>query len=475
MKAKEQGKRKRIGELLIDAGLITPSQLTAALEEQKKCGKKLVELLLQMGFLTRDAFTAFIARQGVPGVKLSLYPISEKCLRLIPGELARKHEVFPLDQLGKILTLAMAFPLDKGTIDEIEKMTGLKVRPVLCSVEDVHRAIQQYYSEQDKEGEGDSKDTAVSAVDESVSAASAQETASEASGSEKKAEEKQTSSVSSPASPEPEPVVNRLANIKNLLRKIDSLPALPNVVQELGKVINSENCNNAALAEVIEKDPAISAKLLSVVNSSAYGLSHEIADITHAVGLLGLKETYNIVLSVSVMDTVLRDTSLEYESIWQDAYRCAGVAKELARKLKIDSIDPAEAFTAGLLRDIGWLALMVVANEQYSPLVDTYFGRDLIEMEEKVFSITHAEAGFFIAENWGLPSFIREPIRFHHAPGMAREFPELTALISLADTIVSADKFLQRDSVKACKILHLPPSETMRFLIELSHLFLNEV
>ncbi|MEK7793339.1 MAG: hypothetical protein AAB353_02355 [Candidatus Hydrogenedentota bacterium] len=136
----------RIGNRLVREGLITSGQLAEALAAQKSTGRKVVETLIALGHLTDAQFVRFLAQQpGIPSISLENCVVTDELVALIPVECARKHELFPIDKMGKLLTVGMVCPLDKAAIADIEARTGLRVKPMLCSMADVRRAMDKYY------------------------------------------------------------------------------------------------------------------------------------------------------------------------------------------------------------------------------------------------------------------------------------------------------------------------------------------
>lgn len=143
---REQPEHKLMGQILVDAGLISAKALENALAEQKKSGKKLVETLSEMGALRLSDFERLMARQpGIASIDLDNYRIPPELIELIPEEFAVRHKIFPIDRLGKLLTVGMACPLDEKTIAELNERTGLRVKPILCSFDDIDACIRRYY------------------------------------------------------------------------------------------------------------------------------------------------------------------------------------------------------------------------------------------------------------------------------------------------------------------------------------------
>lgn len=143
--------RKRIGELMIMDGLITEGQLRDALEVQEGQGGRILDRLVMLGYVSAQAVSTFLARQpGVSSIVLSNYRVRKELLTLIPPDFARSRQVFPIDRLGKLLTVGMVCPLDEATIRELENITGLRVKPMLCSPACISKAISRHYEADDE-------------------------------------------------------------------------------------------------------------------------------------------------------------------------------------------------------------------------------------------------------------------------------------------------------------------------------------
>lgn len=148
--ARRTGKKaqetKKIGELLVEEGIISKSQLNEALERQKRKGGKTVDTLISLGYMDSSEFVRFLAkRPGIPSISLGYCKVTDTLLELIPTEFATKNEVFPIDKLGKLLTVGMVCPLDRATINELEEITGLSVKPMLCTESEIRLALSRHY------------------------------------------------------------------------------------------------------------------------------------------------------------------------------------------------------------------------------------------------------------------------------------------------------------------------------------------
>lgn len=143
--------KKLMGQLLIDAGLIDADQLQAALAQQQSSGKRLGDTLEELGFMKRSDFERFISGQpGVASIDLVHYEIPKEVVKTIPEDFAIANQVFPIVKLGKLLTVGMVCPLDSNSIQELQELTGLRIKALLCSVEDILACIKQYYGTKDQ-------------------------------------------------------------------------------------------------------------------------------------------------------------------------------------------------------------------------------------------------------------------------------------------------------------------------------------
>jgi type IV pilus assembly protein PilB len=141
--------RKRLGDLLIEVGLITPEQLQITLEEKAK-NQKIGEALLQRGFITEQQLIEVLEFQlGIPHISLFNYPFDTNLFSLISKESARRNLIIPLKRDGNKLYVAMANPMDFIVIDDLRLSTGFQIQPAIATKDDILRAINKYYNVDD--------------------------------------------------------------------------------------------------------------------------------------------------------------------------------------------------------------------------------------------------------------------------------------------------------------------------------------
>ncbi|MEW8986869.1 MAG: type II secretion system protein GspE, partial [Bacillus sp. (in: firmicutes)] len=137
--------RKRLGDLLVEAGLITEEQLQTALKEKPQ-GQRLGDALLQRGYITEQQLIEVLEVQlGIPHISLYGYPFETNLFSLVPKEAAMRNLLIPIKKDGDKLFVAMADPMDFFAIDDLRLATGFQVEAVLATKDDIVRAINKYY------------------------------------------------------------------------------------------------------------------------------------------------------------------------------------------------------------------------------------------------------------------------------------------------------------------------------------------
>jgi type IV pilus assembly protein PilB len=136
----------KLGDLLLRSKLITPDQLEAALKSQREEGGKLGEALVRVGAVTENDITETLSQQfGVPSIDLANFEIDPSVIKIVPGDVARKYGVLPVNKTGATLTIAMGDPTNVFAMDDIKFMTGYNVEPVVASEVALRKAIEKHY------------------------------------------------------------------------------------------------------------------------------------------------------------------------------------------------------------------------------------------------------------------------------------------------------------------------------------------
>ena len=136
----------KLGDLLLKAKLTTPDQLEAALKSQREEGGKLGEALVRVGAVTETNITETLSQQfGVPSIDLANFEVDPNVIKIVPGDVARKYGVLPVNKTGATLTIAMGDPTNVFAMDDIKFMTGYNVEPVVASESTLRKAIDKHY------------------------------------------------------------------------------------------------------------------------------------------------------------------------------------------------------------------------------------------------------------------------------------------------------------------------------------------
>lgn len=219
------------------------------------------------------------------------------------------------------------------------------------------------------------------------------------------------------------------------------LPSPPGIVLQVLEEAGRVDCTPADLAALIHRDAALCGKILRTINSALYALPRSVTSIQRAVALLGLRPLRSLVLSISL--PALQRQAFRLESarnFWKESVAGAMIAHELALRLRRPS--PDDDLVAGLLRDIGILALQQVCPAQYAGLLahsEQQLTRSWCRLERQFLGVDHAEVSAFLLGRWWLPEDITEAVRYHHAPeraeGLSQAVAERARLLFFASRI----------------------------------------
>jgi putative nucleotidyltransferase with HDIG domain len=210
-----------------------------------------------------------------------------------------------------------------------------------------------------------------------------------------------------------------------------SIPPFPAVAIQLLRTASNEFARLRELSDLIRADAAFSGEILRTANSSLYGLRTDIDSILQATLLLGVERVKAIVVTAAMKNYLGHLLNADWmRACWRHNLACAVIASELAGGTLVEE---DAAYTAGLLHDMGRLALGVAYGEQYGDFLlnPTNISENLLDCERTLFGIDHCEAGSALASSWDLPASIARVIARHHEQVISSEFDAL-AIVSLA-------------------------------------------
>jgi putative nucleotidyltransferase with HDIG domain len=235
-----------------------------------------------------------------------------------------------------------------------------------------------------------------------------------------------------------------LARFNLIVENIKQLPALPAVVGRLIKVVNSPDSSAEDAADLIEKDPALTSKILRLANSAFYGVPRSVSSVNSAVVILGFNTIKSLVLSASVIQLFPANSVagvFDRVRFWKHSIVCAMMARTIAHSImNTIPMDPQSAFCAGIMHDIGKLIFELYTPAEYKAVCN--FSKDktrsLFDTESMVLGVNHAQVGSILADKWALPLDLESVIVHHHAPQDAKNMRELVAVVHLADVMAHA-------------------------------------
>ena len=217
------------------------------------------------------------------------------------------------------------------------------------------------------------------------------------------------------------------------------IPPFPAVAIQLLRTAANEYARLRELSDLVRADAAFSSDILRTANSSLYGLRTEIDSILQATLLLGLERVKAIVVTTAMKNYVGGLLNADWmRACWRHNLACAVVAEDLSAGTLVEE---DVAYTAGLMHDIGRLALGVGYSDQYGYFLantaNIANAKLELECERTLFGMSHCEAGAAIASSWELPATIARVIARHHDPVAPREF-DVLAIIRISCLVADA-------------------------------------
>ncbi|MBY0472047.1 HDOD domain-containing protein [bacterium] len=232
----------------------------------------------------------------------------------------------------------------------------------------------------------------------------------------------------------------------DLLGKLQDIPTLPVVAMKVNQLLNDPTSSSSQIAEVLKKDQVLTAKILRLVNSSYYAIPGGVADVQRALAFLGFNTVAQLVLGISVFSVFNQngdDDVFSMPDFWRHALGTAVCSEILAKHM--DYPKPEEAFTCGLLHDIGKLVLHEIDPDRLKNIVRETTRREcsFTEVEKEWDLPGHSYLGEVIATKWGLPQVIRLAIRYHH-----HDVSTMASILSSAKPVIQMVRLANAICVK---------------------------
>ena len=225
-----------------------------------------------------------------------------------------------------------------------------------------------------------------------------------------------------------------MITIDQIRQRVNGLPSIPASVMALTEIAANELSGVEDVYRVLEKDPALSSGVLRLANSPLLAADNPICDLRTAIQRLGMDNIISMSRGVAVIRNFKVGESLDVMSLWQHSTSVGLTAKAVCELLKC-TYESESAFLAGLLHDIGKIALDRCFQEYYKPVLKAVKAGEieLLKAEAELLGITHDEVGAQVAIQWNFPEKIIDVIRYHHCP---KRGDFLSNLIHYSDLLV---------------------------------------
>lgn len=244
-------------------------------------------------------------------------------------------------------------------------------------------------------------------------------------------------------------------DIRNRLL-VARLPAMPQILLKLLELCQADGSGMSEMAKLIANDAAMTLKILTVANSAAYNTGGQRASLLQALSTLGADMIKTLVINETVLNTLNafpHSNNTDLRRFWKHGLSTAVIARDLAKAM--DYPQAEEAYLAGLLHDVGRLALLAVAPQEYGARFYLEDDDKLCGLEFRVLHITHAEVGAWLIERWKLDSFMADAVLYHHESADRVEAAHpLIRIVQLADQLANQDLLipLADDAGETCQL-----------------------
>lgn len=231
-------------------------------------------------------------------------------------------------------------------------------------------------------------------------------------------------------------MVSPTLTLQDIVSKTSDLPSLP--VAALAVMRETDNANGTAqsVARAMTQDQSLTARVLRLANSAYYGLSRQVMDIPEAVVVLGMRCIRNLAMVASTYPWMVKPLpgyDLGPSQMWTHSFAVAVGAQLVAKKSRSAAED--QAFTAGLLHNLGKVALSVWLENKLVAMMNYAIRENMTfdQVERKILGYDHTEVGAYIAESWNLPKPLVEAMRYHHSPSACEPTNPLVDCVHVGD------------------------------------------
>jgi HD-like signal output (HDOD) protein len=234
-----------------------------------------------------------------------------------------------------------------------------------------------------------------------------------------------------------------LNEIQSQLARCPSLPSLSSINKSLLGLVLTEHRYTAQIGEIISRDPSLTSRLLRLVNSVYYGLSTPVTSIEEAVFYLGIRQIRQLTLVTPVIEDFQKLTSqcaFPWREFWQHCIGTGILTHEIAGVAQA-TLDDSD-YIAGLVHDVGKIVMAWAFPDHFTEIhrLAILGTQDLIEIENSVLGMDHAELGALYMERHRMSELLIQTARYHHSPEKAQSHGEIIASVQIADLLIRCEK-----------------------------------
>jgi len=252
------------------------------------------------------------------------------------------------------------------------------------------------------------------------------------------------------------------------------LISLPEIVTEINRMVDDPNCTTVEIGELIATDPALTARLLKIVNSPFYNFPSSVDTISMAITIIGTRQLRDLAMATTVVQQFrnLPENLVSIDVFWHHSFACAAAARVIAEKCGAGNTE--RYFISGLLHDIGKMVMYLTQPDLSREVVALSQQPDTVleQLERTAFGFTHSDLGQTLLEKWNLPESIYIPIGCHDQPQNAPAYQLEASAIHLANGIANTvEVILSKDDdtpidASVWDVLSLSPEDLEELMLE---------
>lgn len=257
-------------------------------------------------------------------------------------------------------------------------------------------------------------------------------------------------------------------NLDKIIKTVEHIPTLPIVSKQIMLLLGDENVSLKQVAELIERDQALTVRILKIANSAFYGTLSKVSNIDHAMVILGIQEIRSILFAFSVHGFFSRDKTDGFDRtrFWRHSVVCSQVAKYLARYFNVANDETL--FLSALIHDIGKVVLDQYFHEEFLQILDYVSSKEesFSKAEKEVVGITHYQLAAKLLQQWKFPEKVYMQVFYHHAPWHDKNYMTGSIIVYLANIFTKLAGYSCLPTEKKADLAEFARSKVMEYIVK---------